>query len=219
MDDYLVRAENAGKVYGAGECAVIALEGATFEISASSRIALVGPSGSGKTTLLHLAAGLDLPSIGTVQWPALGDREHLRPRLIGMAFQGPSLIPPLTVVENVALPLLIAGDSESQAFEAARDMLERMSLIDVASSLPEEISGGQAQRASIARALVTRPSLLLADEPTGQQDSNASRHLMDSLLDYVDETGAALLVATHDNAVADLLSIRWSIDDGHLQAG
>lgn len=219
MDDQLVRADNVGKIYGTGERTVIALEGATFTISARSRIALVGSSGSGKTTLLHLVAGLDWPTGGTIEWPALGTKEHLRPRLVAMAFQGHSLIPPLTIVENVALPLLIAGDPESKALKAAWEMLERMSLADVGYNLPEEISGGQSQRAGIARALVTRPALLLADEPTGQQDREGSWHLMHSLLDYVEEIGATLVVATHDRAVADLLSTRWSIEHGHLQTG
>jgi ABC-type lipoprotein export system ATPase subunit len=219
MHDPLVRADNIGKIYGAGECAVIALEGATFQISAHSHIALVGSSGSGKTTLLHLVAGLDSPTNGTIQWPALGAKERLRPRLVAIAFQGHSLIPPLTVVENVALPLIIAGDPEPEALKAAWEMLERMSLADVSYSLPEEISGGQSQRASIARALVTRPALLLADEPTGQQDSGGSRYLMDSLLDYVEEIGTTLVVATHDSVVADFLPTRWSIEHGHLQTG
>jgi ABC-type lipoprotein export system ATPase subunit len=219
MYDPVVRADNAGKIYGTGERAVIALEGATFEISSRSRIALVGSSGSGKTTLLHLVAGLDSPTSGAIQWPALGKKERLRPRLVAMAFQGHSLIPPLTVVENVALPLLIAGNPEPEALKTAWEMLERMSLADVGYSLPEEISGGQSQRAGIARALVARPRLLLADEPTGQQDSEGSRHLMDSLLDYVEEIGATLVVATHDKVVADFLPTRWLIEHGHLQTG
>ncbi len=217
MDDLLVRAHNVGKIYGTAEHAVIALEGATFEISTHSRIALVGSSGSGKTTLLHLVAGLDSPTSGTIQWPTLGAKEQLRPKLVAMAFQGHSLIPPLTVVENVALPLLIGGDPESEALKAAWEMLERMSLADVGYSLPEEISGGQSQRAGIARALVTRPALLLADEPTGQQDSENARQLMNSLLDYVEKIGATLVVATHDKIVADFLPTRWSIEHGHLQ--
>jgi putative ABC transport system ATP-binding protein/lipoprotein-releasing system ATP-binding protein len=149
----------------------------------------------------------------------LGKKERLRPRLVAMAFQGHSLIPPLTVVENVALPLLIAGNPEPEALKTAWEMLERMSLADVGYSLPEEISGGQSQRAGIARALVARPRLLLADEPTGQQDSEGSRHLMDSLLDYVEEIGATLVVATHDKVVADFLPTRWLIEHGHLQTG
>ncbi len=219
MDDILVRAVNAGKAYGTGEHAVAALRDATFNIEAGSRVALVGPSGSGKTTLLHLAAGLDRPTSGTLEWPALGKREHLRPRLVAMAFQGPSLITSLTVLENVALPLLIADDPESVALAAAWEMLERMSLADIGASLPEEISGGQSQRVGIARALVARPVLLLADEPTGQQDSEGSRFLMELFLDYVEEIGAALVVATHDTAVAGLLPARWWMEDGRLRTG
>jgi ABC-type lipoprotein export system ATPase subunit len=219
MDNPVVRGENAQKIYGIGEHAVIALGGATFEIPDGSRIALVGASGSGKTTLLHLVAGLDSPTSGIVQWPALGKRQQLRPRLVTMAFQGRSLIPSLTVVENVALPLLIAGEREPEALKSAWEMLERLALTEVGYHLPEEVSGGQSQRAAIARALVIRPRLFLADEPTGQQDSVGSRQLMASLLDYVEEIGATLVVATHDKAVADLLPTRWSIEHGHLQAG
>ena len=217
MDNPLVRAGNMGRTYGMGEHTVVALENATFEIPARSRIALVGSSGSGKTTLLHLVAGLDSPTSGTIRWPALGAKEHLRPRLVSMAFQGHSLISSLTIVENVALPILIAGDRESEALKAAWEMLQRMSLTDVGYSLPGEISGGQSQRAAIARALVTHPTLLLTDEPTGQQDSEGSRNLMNFLLDFIQEFGTTLVVATHDRAVANLLPIQWSMEHGHLQ--
>jgi putative ABC transport system ATP-binding protein/lipoprotein-releasing system ATP-binding protein len=217
MPEPLVKADDAGRTYGTGERAVVALEGATFEIPAGSRIALVGSSGSGKTTLLHLVTGLDLPTSGTIQWPALGTREQLRPRLVAMAFQGQTLIPPLTVVENVALPLLIAGDPESEALKTAWEMLARLSVADIGKSLPEEISGGQSQRVAIARALVTHPTLLLVDEPTGQQDSVGSRHLMQALLHYAEEAQATLVVATHDKVVADFLPTRWTIQHGHLE--
>jgi ABC-type lipoprotein export system ATPase subunit len=219
MDDLLVVANGASKVYGAGDGAVTALDDASFEVAPRRRIAIVGPSGSGKTTLLHLAAGLDTPSSGTVEWPAFAERESLRPRHVAMAFQGPSLIPALTVLENVAFSLLIAGEPESAAIEKADEMLERLSLSDLSDSMAEEISGGQLQRVAIARALVTSPALLLADEPTGQQDSLGSQRLMTALLAIVEEIGAALLVATHDTTVAKLLTTRWSIEDGQIKTG
>src|SRR5262249_3357911 len=161
------------------------------------RIALVGPSGSGKTSLLHLIAALDQPSGGVIEWPALGRAEDLRPGPVAFAFQGPSLLPPLTVAENVALPALLAADAPGPAAAAAASaMIERLGLSDVASKLPEEISGGQAQRAGVARALVGKPRLILADEPTGQLDRGSALQLMDVLLQHVEETKAALVVAT-----------------------
>ncbi len=217
MDKKLVTADKIRKVYGVGERTVTALQPASFEIPARCRIALVGPSGSGKTTLLHLIAGLDSPTSGTISWPALGKKEQLRPKLVTMAFQGPSLLSPLTVLENVSLPLLIAGRPEAQAFEVAWHMLEIMLLLDVAASLPEEISGGQSQRAGLARALVTHPNLVLADEPTGQQDREGACRMMDILLERVEETGAGLVVATHDIAIATMLRERWSMENGQLR--
>src|SRR5438552_4215376 len=124
MDDVLVRAEDAGRAFGAGQQAVAAVSGATFTIRGGDRIALIGPSGSGKSTLLHLMAGLDAPTSGTIEWPALGERSVLRPELVTMSFQGPSLMPPLTVTENVSLPLLIAGTSEQEARRLASDMID-----------------------------------------------------------------------------------------------
>ncbi len=213
----LVRAKRASRSYRAGSTTVTALEDASFVVTEGAQIALAGPSGSGKTTMLHLAAGLDLPSDGSVTWPALGQREKLRPGLVSMAFQGPSLIPQLTVAENVALPLLFMGISESEALKQAEEFLGLLEAADIAGNLPEEISGGQSQRADLARAMITGPALILADEPTGQQDSEGARRLMDTIHDFALEIGAALLVATHDSAVADLLETRWSIADGHLR--
>jgi ABC-type lipoprotein export system ATPase subunit len=219
MTDPLVRASNAQRVFGRGDASVVALREASFEIMPGDRIALVGPSGSGKTTLLHLIAGLDEPSDGSIEWPALGPASELRPGAIAVAFQGPSLLPPLTVHENVALPLLLAGMPGADAAQAALARLEELWLTDVAAKLPEEVSGGQAQRAGVARALIGRPKLILADEPTGQLDRDTGRALIDALLQNVAESGAALVVATHDSAVADRLPIRWHIKDRRLESG
>src|SRR5437868_6475425 len=138
-------------------------------IGPGERIAVVGPSGSGKSTLLAMIARLDEPTAGLVEWPGLGGGDDLRPRHIGVAFQTPSLIPALSVLENVELPLLIL-DRASEARGAALAALTRLGLAGLAERLPEEISGGQAQRVALARALVAGPALLLADEPTGQLD-------------------------------------------------
>jgi ABC-type lipoprotein export system ATPase subunit len=219
VTDVLVRASGLSRQFGNGQGAVVAVAGATFEIREGDRIALTGPSGSGKTSLLHLIAALDQPSTGVIEWPALGRAGDLRPGPVAVAFQGPSLLPPLTVVENVALPALLAGSAEAAATAAAGVLIDRLGLADVASKLPEQISGGQAQRAGLARALMGEPRLILADEPTGQLDRGSAAELMDVLLQQVTATHAALVVATHDTAVAGRLPLRWSMTDRTLQTG
>jgi ABC-type lipoprotein export system ATPase subunit len=219
MSDVLVRASGLSRVFGNGPSAVTALAEASFEICSGDRIGLVGPSGSGKTSLLHIIAALDQPSAGKIVWPALGPPEGLRPGPIAIAFQGPSLLPPLTVEENVALPVLLAGGSQEAAITAARELLEALGLSEIAAKLPEEISGGQAQRAGLARALAGEPSLVLTDEPTGQLDRQSAAALMDLLLEHVGRTGAALIVATHDMTVADALPLRWTMSQRRLETG
>jgi len=219
VTDVLVRASGLSRQFGNGQGAVVAVAGATFEIREGDRIALTGPSGSGKTSLLHLIAALDQPSAGVIEWPALGRAGDLRPGPVAVAFQGPSLLPPLTVVEDVALSALLAGSAEAAATAAAGVLIDRLGLADVASKLPEQISGGQAQRAGLARALMGEPRLILADEPTGQLDRGSAAELMDVLLQQVTATHAALVVATHDTAVADRLPLRWSMTDRTLQTG
>jgi putative ABC transport system ATP-binding protein/lipoprotein-releasing system ATP-binding protein len=196
--------------------ATVALEPCDCEVLAGDRIGVVGPSGSGKSTLLHLLAGLDLPSHGEVVWPAIGPRNHLRPGPVAVVFQGPSLLPPLTVLENVTLPLVLAGTDRATAELKAANALELLELTDVRDKLPEEISGGQAQRAAVARAVAGEPSLLIADEPTGQLDHASADEVIRALLATAHATGAAVLVATHDPAVADQLDRRWEMHSGRL---
>jgi putative ABC transport system ATP-binding protein/lipoprotein-releasing system ATP-binding protein len=214
----LVRCIGAGRTYGSGAAATVALQPADCVVPPGARIAIVGPSGSGKSTLLHLMAGLDEPTVGSVQWPAIGGPAALRPGPVAVVFQGPSLLPPLTVEENVALPLVLDGARDADAHIRARAALEQLDLLDLAAKLPEEISGGQAQRVAVARALAGRASLVLADEPTGQLDRTAAAHVVDVLLAAADHAGAALVVSTHDPAVAARLAERWEIHDGRLQA-
>ncbi|HWS46310.1 MAG TPA: ATP-binding cassette domain-containing protein [Acidimicrobiia bacterium] len=214
----LVRCEGVARTYGSERGAVVALHGASCEIFKSEQIALIGPSGSGKSTLLHLIAGLDEPTGGTISWPALGPRATLRPGPVALVFQGPSLLPPLDAVENVALPLVLAGIEEAEARDRALAVLERLELSAVRARLPEELSGGQTQRVAIARAMAQAPRLLLADEPTGQLDHDTAGHVITVLLDAATQTGAALLVSTHDPAVADRLATCWPIVDGRLEA-
>ena len=213
--DALVHCAALGRTFGAGAAAVVALHGATCEIRPGEQIALMGPSGSGKSTLLHLIAGLDRPTTGAVTWPAIGGFDDLRPGPIGVVFQGPSLLPPLDVVENVALPLILAGTSDREATEIAHSALTALGLEALATKLPEELSGGQAQRVAVARALAGAPRLILADEPTGQLDHANGAAVVQALLD-ASAHGAALLVTTHDPAVADRFDQRWSMDDGRL---
>lgn len=211
----LVRCDGLGRTFGTGSAAVVAVHGVTCEIHPGQQIALVGPSGSGKSTLLHLIAGLDRPTTGEVQWPAIGGFDDLRPGPIGVIFQGPSLLPPLDVVENVALPLILGGDSDLVATATATAALEALDLQALASKLPEELSGGQAQRVAVARALAGQPRLILADEPTGQLDHVNGAAVVRALLDAATH-GAALLVTTHDPEVARRFDRIWSMDDGEL---
>ena len=197
---------------------VIALDDVSCEISRGDRIAIVGPSGSGKSTLLAMIAKLDEPSDGHIAWPGLGNPEDLRPRHIGLAFQTPSLIPALTVAENVEVPLLIL-DGMDDPRDAALAALDRLQLAHLADRLPEELSGGQAQRIAVARALVTQPDLLLADEPTGQLDQSTGQSLIHLLVEHAERTNTALVIATHDPAIARQMKSVWRMDHGKLEMG
>ena len=216
-DDPLVLADSLARAFGADPTTVLAVADASFVVGPADRIALVGPSGSGKSTLLHLVAGLDRPTAGSISWPALGDRADLRPGPIGVAFQGPSLLPPLTVVENVALPLILAGGVASVARAAAGELIDAFGLSGLADKLPEELSGGQAQRAAVARAFAGTPRLVLADEPTGQQDHATAERLIDVVLAIAELGGVALMIATHDPSIAERFEARWSMESGSLR--
>jgi putative ABC transport system ATP-binding protein/lipoprotein-releasing system ATP-binding protein len=177
-------------------------------IDEADTIAVVGPSGSGKSTLLHLVAGLEPATTGSIAWPAIGDRTALRPGPIGIAFQGPSLLPPLTVRENVALPAILAGRTDAGASGAALELLDAFGAADLAERLPDELSGGQAQRVGFARAFAGSPRLVL--------DVLGGAALMTMALTLTRLRGAALVVATHDPAIAERLGARWLMRDGTL---
>src|SRR3954453_5000262 len=145
----LVRGARVTKSFAIGDQRVLAIRDATFTIERRARIALVGPSGSGKSTLVHLIAGLDQPSGGSIIWPALDTEIALRPGPIGLAFQGPSLLPPLTVLENAALPMILAGHDEEEVSHAARDLPAAFDVPKLVDRLPEELSGGQSQRVGL----------------------------------------------------------------------
>ncbi|MDX6706273.1 MAG: lipoprotein-releasing system ATP-binding protein [Solirubrobacteraceae bacterium] len=215
----LVHCDGAARTYGSGATATVALQPTDLTIDEGARIALVGPSGSGKSTLLHLMAGLDEPTIGSVTWPALGSRSQLRPGPVAVIFQGPSLLAPLTVLENVALPLVLGGATDAAARSQASEALERLGLAALTDKLPEEISGGQAQRVAVARALAGSPRLILADEPTGQLDRESGAAVVEVLLAAAEHATAALVVATHDPTVAAALPLLWRMDSGRLLSG
>jgi ABC-type lipoprotein export system ATPase subunit len=218
MPSALVVARDIVKVYRIGAADVTALEACSFEIAHDDRIALVGPSGSGKSTLLHCIGGLDEPTSGSITWPDLGERRSLRPAKISLIFQGQSLVPELSAVENVELPLLMGGTLASSARAAARDALALVDLASLEAKLPQELSIGQAQRVAAARALVSRPRLILADEPTGQLDRETGAHLIDALIAAAVQSGAALVIATHDGEIAARMSAQWRLDRGRLLA-
>ncbi len=217
MADLLVEAKDVSRVFGEGDSRVVALQHATCRIARGDRIALVGPSGSGKSTLLHLLAGLDDPTEGTITWPGLGDKSTLRPEKISFVFQAESLLAPLTVLENIEVPCLLGGSDAYTAREDASLLLNDLDLEVLADKLPEEISGGQAQRAAVARSLITRPALIFADEPTGQLDHATARHLLDLLERRIAGTDTALVIATHDPFVAGRMKTQWKMEHGILR--
>jgi putative ABC transport system ATP-binding protein/lipoprotein-releasing system ATP-binding protein len=215
MNDVLVETLAATRSFERGGKTVEALAPATCRIRVGDRVALMGPSGSGKSTLLHLMAGLDHPSAGEIRWPLLGEANSLRPGKVAVVFQAPSLMPPLNVIENIELPLVLAG-SNGDIRAAAMEALDQVGLADLAKKLPEELSGGQAQRVAMARAMAQRPQLFLADEPTGQLDQVTGAALIDRLLAWLAGWRTALVLATHDPAVAARMSQVWQMNHGRL---
>jgi putative ABC transport system ATP-binding protein/lipoprotein-releasing system ATP-binding protein len=217
MDEILVSLDNVSRYYADGRRQRAALTDISCQVMASDRVAVVGPSGSGKSTLLHLMAGLDKPTRGVVRWPALGSETELRPDQICVVFQTPSLLPTLTVLENVELCWLLSKRNEAEARPAALRTLEKLGLSTIADRLPGELSGGQMQRVAVARALVCAPRLILADEPTGQLDSVTASKLIGELFDSVAHSGAALIVATHDMTIAGRMRSQWRMVHGKLE--
>jgi putative ABC transport system ATP-binding protein len=211
----LAECRDVTRTYGRGRTEVVALREVSCRVVRGQRVAVTGESGSGKSTLLHVLAGLEPPTSGGVTWPGLGRRGG-RPDGVGVVFQAPSLLPMLDVADNVAVPLLFSGVEPGQARRRALTALERLDLADLAGAAPEELSGGQGQRIALARVLAVEPALVLADEPTGQLDRRTAGHVLDVLLESVDVLGAALVVSTHDPAVADRLAERWPMADGRL---
>jgi putative ABC transport system ATP-binding protein len=209
--------------YRQGHNEVVALDGVDVDVDRGEHVAVVGPSGSGKSTLLYLAAGLDGPDTGTVRFAgrdlsklSLAERATMRRRDIGFVFQFFHLLPTLTVAENAELPLLLDGRRDRSG--AVPALLDRLGIGHRADHLPTELSGGEMQRTAIARALVTEPDLLLADEPTGNLDSATGESILAVLTEVVAHVGAALIMVTHDPGVAARAQRVLRLRDGHLEA-
>jgi putative ABC transport system ATP-binding protein len=217
----LLEMQGVAKHYRRGDEDVVALDGVDLSVGAGELVALVGRSGSGKSTLLHLAGGLDVPDTGSVRVAdrdlaslSVADRARVRRREVGLVFQFFHLLPTLSVAENVELPLLL--DKRRRRSERVRTLLERVGVAHRADHLPGELSGGEMQRAAIARALVAEPALLLADEPTGNLDSATGAGVLALLAEAVAEAGTALVMVTHDEAAAALAGRVLRLRDGRL---
>jgi ABC-type lipoprotein export system ATPase subunit len=217
MSEALAVARDVARTYRIGGEEIVAVSRASCTLEPGARVALVGASGSGKSTLLQLLGGIEMPSSGEISWPAFGSRDTLRPRHIAFVFQNQNLLAPLTAAENVALPLVLQGTAHADARALAAEALERFELGELRDKLPEELSGGQAQRVAFARAVAARPELILADEPTGQLDSATADRFLTAALATLDAAGIALVIATHDQRVAARMFDHWHMEHGELR--
>ena len=220
----IIKASGLGKQVTTGDAELTILAGISFEVRLGEAVAIVGVSGSGKSTLLGLLAGLDTPTTGSVRIGshdlfALDEdgRAALRGRMVGFVFQSFQLLPAMTALENVMLPLELAGADGAQA--SARAMLARVGLADRVNHYPKQLSGGEQQRVAIARAFVTRPKLLLADEPTGNLDAATGGQVIDLLFELNRESGTTLLLVTHDEALTRRCDRVLRLAAGRLQDG
>ena len=208
----------------AGGATIHALRPTSFAAPADRVVAIVGRSGSGKTTLLNLAAGIDLPTSGAVSLrgknlAGLGDRERtlLRRQHVGMVFQFFHLLDHLSVEENITLPELIAGGGRRAVTPRAKDLLHRVGLVDRAGDPVHQLSGGEKQRVAICRALLRKPKLILADEPTGNLDDDTSLNVMNLMLGLARDEASTLLYVTHSVELANMADEVWSLHSGTLQ--
>ena len=214
---------NVRKVYPSGDGERAVLDGASATIGSGERVAILGPSGSGKSTLLNLLSGIDEPDQGTIEingsdLRTLSETERtlFRRNHIGFVFQSFNLLPALTVLENLLLPLELIGRTGNEANERARSLLEMVELSKRADSFPDRLSGGEQQRVAIARAVVHEPSLLLADEPTGNLDEDTSYRLIERLEDLISIGKTTLVVVTHSRQLADRMDRALRLDRGGL---
>jgi ABC-type lipoprotein export system ATPase subunit len=216
-----IRLESVSKQYATGAGVVRALDAITLDVEPGTSLSIIGPSGCGKSTLLGMMGGLDIPSIGEV-WVGAHqvsrmpdrDRAQLRRAELGFVFQADNLLPFLTAAENVELQAALNGLPDER--ERCADILTRLGLGDDLDKLPDQLSGGQRQRVAVARALAHRPSLILADEPTGSLDAENAKVVIDLLLAAQEELDTTLVVVTHDSGVARRLDRTVSLLDGRL---
>jgi putative ABC transport system ATP-binding protein len=216
-----VRAENVTKIYGSGDTQVVALDGVTVEFPAAQFTAVMGPSGSGKSTLMHCLAGLDSVTSGEV-WvggtglSSLNDKglTQLRRDEVGFIFQAFNLVPTLSAIENITLPMDLAGKSPDRAW--LETVIDTVGLRDRLSHRPSELSGGQQQRVACARALASRPTVIFADEPTGNLDSRSSGEILSFLRDSVRAMGQTIVMVTHDPVAASYADRALFLADGRI---
>ena len=218
----MIRIKDLSKCYRIGDEEVHALDHASLHVSPGEFVGIIGPSGSGKSTLMNIIGCLDVADSGgylldgiPIENYSENELAHIRNRKIGFVFQSFNLIPKLTAEENVELPLIYQGIKKEERTEHVAAALERVKLGKRANHFPTELSGGQQQRVAIARAIVTRPSLILADEPTGNLDSKTTVEIMDIFHELHDQ-GNTIVLITHDDSVAAQAGRRVRILDGHL---
>ena len=220
----LIRLADVWKSYREGDRERVVLREASLLVARGEWLFLLGRSGSGKSTLLNLISGIDLPDRGVVEIDGIAltklserDRTLFRREKIGFVFQFFNLIPTLTVIENVLLPLELTGRFTAEERRRAQELLDRVGLADRGDSYPERLSGGEQQRVAVARALIHQPLLVLADEPTGNLDTETGRHVLELFTSLVRSTGATLVLVTHSSEVAAYADRTMSISDGRLE--
>jgi len=223
VSNAIIHLENIRKAYYMGKQAIPVLKGISLEIFKNEYVALMGPSGSGKSTLMNILGCLDSPTAGRyilnghdVSTMADDDLADVRNKEIGFVFQQFNLLPRLTAAENVALPLVYAGISKRRRTEIAMEVLEKVSLTDRSHHKPNELSGGQCQRVAIARALVNNPSIILADEPTGNLDTKTSIEIMD-IFGAIQAAGNTVVLVTHEEDIANYARRVVRLRDGVIE--